>query len=357
MAAVGPAGDAVVDARSPAGSRRHLLRAAGTALALALLYVAFRDLDPRRAARIVLGLGPTAVFLLAPSLLAILCETFAWQRAIAATMAPVAFGPLLRVRVASESLAAVLPLGALWADAARPSLLARHFGLTVGEGVASVAVRKYLLVLSQAGYLLCAFVAGRGILEEGFGRAVGAPGLSRVALLGAAVLFLASELSVLLCRGGSAFQTLLERLSRIPKNPLRETLLALRHGTVRTDRAAARFFGAPRALRLALAAPCLLGWLFEATETWIFLHVLGANVAWHDALAVEAIVVLGRHLLVLLPGGLGVLELGYATFLVGNRASLDICAAFVLLKRLREISWAGLGYLFWTLDRPQGALK
>jgi len=74
-------------------------------------------------------------------------------------------------------------------------------------------------------------------------------------------------------------------------------------------------------------------------------------VSWGDALAIEAVVVLGRHLLVFLPAGLGVVELGYATFLVGTGASLDLCAAFVVMKRLREVSWAAVGYLLWTVDR------
>jgi hypothetical protein len=354
MAPVDATVAAAVD-RPSSGVSRHVLRVVGALLAFALLCVAFRDLDARRVVRLVLGLGPSAALLAAPSLLAILCETFAWQRAIAKMVEPVGFGALFRIRVASESLASVLPLGALWADAARPPLLARYCRLSVGEGVASVAARKYLLVSSQAAYLLCAFLAGRAILEDGFRRAVGAPGLSAVALVGAAALFVVGELSVLACRGGSAFQRLLDFAALIPQNPLRSGLLTLRGGMARTDRAAARFFGTPRATRMVLSAPCLLGWLLEATETWIFLWALGAHVAWRDALGVEAVVVLGRHLLVLLPGGLGVLELGYATFFVDARASLEICAAFVVMKRLREISWAALGYLIWTMDRRVGA--
>jgi uncharacterized protein (TIRG00374 family) len=97
--------------------------------------------------------------------------------------------------------------------------------------------------------------------------------------------------------------------------------------------------------------PCLLGWVLEATETWVFLLALGAPVSWGDALAVEAVVVLGRHLLVFLPGGLGIVELGYATFLVGTGVSADLCAAFVVMKRSREVSWAAAGYVLWAFDR------
>jgi hypothetical protein len=75
-------------------------------------------------------------------ILAVFCETFAWQRAISRMAEPVRFLSLLRVRVASEALSSVLPMGAILADAARPPLLARPCRLSVGEGIASVAVRK-----------------------------------------------------------------------------------------------------------------------------------------------------------------------------------------------------------------------
>lgn len=342
--------DPIID-RADGWSRRHLGRVLGVVLALLLLSLALRHIDPKRALSLVLSLGPTATLLALPSILAVSCETFAWQSAISRMARPVRFLSLLRVRVASESLASVLPMGALWADAARPPLLARHCRLSVGEGIASVAVRKYLLVSSQAGYLLLAFFVGRTVLEDGFRRAAGAPALCAVALVGAAILLTVAEGSALAFRGGTLLQSLLTRLSRLPWDSLRRRLTTLRDGTRRTDRAAASFFRMGSLHRLLASAPCLLGWLLEATETWVFLVALGARLSWGDALAVEAVVVLGRHLLVFLPGGLGIVELGYATFFVGSGASVDLCAAFVLLKRSREVAWAAVGYVLWTLDR------
>lgn len=330
---------------------RWPLRALGTAVALALLATVFRHIDRARVVSLVWGLGPAAPLFLLPSVLAIACETFAWQHAIAKMARPVRFLSLFRVRVASESLAAVLPMGALWADTARPSLLARHTELPLGEGVASVVARKYLLVLSQAGYLLLGFFLGRPALEDGFRRAAGMPALCCLPLLGAAVLIAAAELSALAFRGGSVFRTLLNFASRVPRNPLGAGLRALDEGTRHTDRAAARFFRMRYPDRIWLSLSCLAGWILEAVETWIFITVLGAHVSPGDALAVETIVVLGRHVFVVLPGGLGVLELGYATFFGAAGASLDVCAAFVLMKRLREVTWAAIGCGLFAMDR------
>src|SRR5207247_3172089 len=125
-----------------------------------------------------------------------------------------------------------------------PARLARNGGLSVAEGVASVAARKYLLVLSQAAYLLLAFTLGRHILEDGFRRAAGLPSLAAIALVGGVALASVAELTAVALRGGSVFCRLLELASRIPKIPPRH-LQQLRDGVVRTDAAAARFFGLP----------------------------------------------------------------------------------------------------------------
>ncbi len=328
---------------------RFVLRFFGAIAGLALLAVALRGLEPARALSRIRRVGPVAWLLFVPSILAVACETLAWQRAIGTMVERVRFSSLFRVRVASESLASILPLGALWAEAARPALLARRSSLSVGEGIASVAARKYLLVLSQSGYLLLAFVFGHTAVEWGFRRAAGVSGLSFVALGGATALLAVAEGSALAFRGGAPFRAIRRLVARFSRDDARTA--ALRDGTAQTDRAAVRFFALPWAQRLGLAAPCLAGWLLEATETWVFLSALGAGIGWTDALGVEAVVVLGRHLFVVLPGGLGVLELGYTTFFAASGTALDICGAFVVLKRLRELSWAAIGYLLWTTDR------
>jgi uncharacterized membrane protein YbhN (UPF0104 family) len=212
-------------------------------------------------------------------------------------------------------------------------------------------VRKYLLVSSQAAYLLLAFVFGRAVLEDGFHRAAGAPALALVALVGAVVLAVAGEGTALAFRGGGVFQALLRSLSVVSWKSLQLRLEALRDGTRRTDRAASSFFRMSSVSRLACAVPCLFGWILEATETWVFLLALGTHWSWGDALAVEAVVVLGRHLLVFLPGGLGIVELGYATFFAVRGVSLDLCGAFAMMKRTREALWAASGYFLWSVDR------
>jgi uncharacterized membrane protein YbhN (UPF0104 family) len=318
--------------------------AVGALVAIALLWAAFRRVDPTETGLILQGLGPMAVLLLAPSAAAVTLEVFAWQRALGIMGWRTALPSLLRVRVASESLGATLPLGAIWSEAVKPHLLGQHCGLPFSVGVVGVTARKYLLILSQAGYLLLGLTLGHSAIRAGFDRATGRPVLALVLGIGVVALALIAEFTLQALRGGRTFQRVLASLARIPSAGLRARLASLAAECEHTDTTAVRFFGAGRGTLLGLAGVCLAGWLFEATETWLVLHAVGSSIAWGDALGVEAVVVLGRHIFAVLPGGLGVQELGYTTFLSGAFGDVNACAAFALLKRLRELVWVGLGY-------------
>lgn len=330
-----------------------ILRIVGVIAAFGLLAFTFRGVDVGGTVHLVGGLGPAALFLLLPSLAAISLEVFAWRRAFGALGARPGFGATFRVRVASESLSPILPFGAIWAETLKPVLLVRHARLSLSTSMAGIAARKYLLLASQAGYLFAGFWLGRRMLADGFGRALGLSSLAYFPLAAAAALFIASEALAHSFAGGGTFRAIHAALARIPSKTWRAFLARFQTDVTSMDGAAASFFGKPLATRLWLAAPCLLQWLVEATETWLILVVLGKHVSWGDAVAIESVVVLARHVLVLLPGGLGAQELGYAAFLGGDAHALAICAAFVLAKRLRELCWVVVGYTLLHLGaRP-----
>ena len=90
--------------------RRLLPRALAIVLALGLLSVTFRHVDATRMAALLGHLGPSAALLLVPSVLAICLETVAWRGAFTLLGARTRFSSLIRIRIATESLGAVLPL-------------------------------------------------------------------------------------------------------------------------------------------------------------------------------------------------------------------------------------------------------
>jgi uncharacterized membrane protein YbhN (UPF0104 family) len=260
------------------------------------------------------------------------------------------------VRVATETVGNAMPLGMVWAEAAKPTLLARHADLSPATSLAGMAGRKYLLALSQAAYLVVGYLAGKNALEAGFARSLGMPGLAKTALVFAILLVLVAEGVASGLGAGRLIARTCSLLARIPWTALRGVLGGIDHGARSTDRAMVALFANRHRKMLQLSLVNVVGWLFEALETWVILRALGSHVGLGDAIGIETLVVLLRQVLVFLPAGLGALEMGYAAFLTGTGGSLDLCAAFVLLKRLRELAWLGVGGALLVLERRPGRL-
>jgi len=330
-----------------AARRNIVLVALGGAASVALLLASLRGVDAARVSRLLAGLGARAPLLLLPSFAALWLECHAWQVGLALAGHRTRLLPLFGVRVASESVGAVLPLGPVWADALKPPLLAARCGVPVPAGLAAIAIRKYLLMFSQAGYLAVAFVAGHEALRAGFAHATGMPALRYSAAVAAAALALVATAMAAVLGRGTVLSRTVEWLGRtrlgVVRRALGDRVARLRDGALGTDDAAAAFFRTPLRDRARPLAPCLAAWLLEATETWFVLRAVGVGVGWGDAVGIEALVVLSRHLLPFVPGGLGVQELGYTALLGGLGCDVDHAMSLVVLKRVREAVWAAVG--------------
>ena len=327
--------------------RNKVLVVLGGAASVVLLIESFRGVDLGCVSSLLGSLGAGAPLLLLPSIMALVLETHAWQLGLSLAGHRTRLLPLCGVRVASESLGAVLPLGAVWADAVKPPLLAARCGVPIPAGLAAVAIRKYLLVLSQAAYLAVAFVAGHDALRNGFAHATGMPGLRFIAVAASVVLAVVATTMAIVLGRGTVLRRLIDVLESTRFGLLRravgDRLERLRLGALGTDDVTAAFFRASHRDRARPLVCCLAAWLLEGTETWFVLRAIGATVGWSEAIGIEALVVLSRHLLPFLPGGLGVQELGYTALLGGIGCDVNHAMSLVVSKRLREAVWVSVG--------------
>lgn len=334
------------------------LRASGALVALGLLAWTFRELDWGRVSAVLDGLGAPALLLVPlPMGAALLVESFGWARAFRRFGRELPFWGLFRVRVSSEALALTLPAGMLFGESLKPFLLARHCRLPLEASLAGMAVRKHLLLLSQAVYIGCFAVLGAPYLERA---SQGSFGAGLVACLLAAALacaLLAVGSAMLLARGRLA-ERLLGALSRLPLAACRG--LSQRAGArcAAADGALARFFAGST---LGAALPglgFLVGWFCEAAETYLLLRLLGLELPFAAVGACEVAMSFLRHVTFVLPAGLGVQDLGYVAALraLGVADPLAVGAAFVLLKRGKEMVWAVVGFTLLAADlRPRAA--
>lgn len=82
----------------------------------------------------------------------------------------------------------------------------------------------------------------------------------------------------------------------------------------------------------------MAAWLLSVTMAWLGLHLLGASLSFGEVLALEALISVLRSSAFLIPGALGVQEVGYV--LLGGVVGLDhdTALAFALLKRGRDLA-------------------
>jgi uncharacterized protein (TIRG00374 family) len=341
----------VTIAKRPHSDSRGLVRTiAGLLLAAGLLWLAFRSVNLNVIVGTLLNLGPLCALVLIPSIIAIVTETWAWRQTFGAFGRMPALLPLLRIRIITEAAATVLPLGPLWSEGVKPHLLHKHCGMDLAESLTGMAARKYLLLLSQGFYLLLGVVLGYSAFVQALLVTGHNPALVNAVFVSTLLLVTLAELLANVLGGGSAARRLIDSLQAIPIRSWRRVLAGCSHRISQIDTTAVRFFKVPWPRRWWLSLHYLGAWLAEAFETWMILTLVGAPITFVQALAVETVVVLARHILFALPAGLGAQELGYAAFLGALGISVEQCAAFALLKRAKELLWALLGYVLFTAE-------
>ncbi len=329
------------------------LRAAALGMAGLLVWRVFAAANGGRVVELVSNIGVLGVVLvLCPQLVALSLESLAWKHAFGAGKIATRWRSLLRVRVATEALAQSLPLGVAFAESTKPLLLRKHCGLEVDQSVAGMAARKVLLLAAQ-----CFYVGGLGALgffglEAASHAVIRAPHLGWLTLSAAAALGVGALISAALLRRSGLARQALVVLERVPLAGLRRWLSEKRSWFSSTDGAVSALFAATPH-RFAPSLACFtLAWLVESLETWLILSVLGVSTSFVTAGSLEVILSLVRNVVFVVPAGLGVQDVGYATCFAafGIPEAVSVGAAFVLLKRGKELFWIGVGYALLGSD-------
>jgi uncharacterized membrane protein YbhN (UPF0104 family) len=91
-------------------------------------------------------------------------------------------------------------------------------------------------------------------------------------------------------------------------------------------------------------------WILEGTETYVLLRLVGIDIDYPNALALDGVLTALRSAAVVVPSGLGIQDAGFTAFLGASPES----AAFLLAKRAKELVFVALGYLvLFALGGPE----
>jgi uncharacterized protein (TIRG00374 family) len=255
----------------------------------------------------------------------------------------------------TDAVMLALPSGAVISESLQPYLLKRRCGVPFEIGIIAGLGRKFLVVLSHGLFLGLAVLLAWPMLHRASQAAIGRLGLPLLLLAAAAILVLVAGGSVALGVHGKLADRVRRVLNRFGGRRLGTWLErnALRFQAA--DEHLARFFTQrPAGLIVPLVA-YLGAWLARAIETLVFLRLLGVNIALISAMVIETSLILVRAMAVPVPAGLGVQDAGYVLSLkvLGVADAVTVGAAFVLLKRGKDLFWIAFGFLLLALGRDR----
>ncbi len=307
--------------------------------------------DVAAVARLIFEVGPLALVAVVPYGVAVTVDTAGWAGILRGLEARVTTWRLLGLRLSTETVHLSFPGGPILAEGLKVWFLSRRFGVGIAEGSASLAVKKALQIGTQGVYLLTAAVVGGASLPD--------DSVLRPLLFGLGVLtMLVSAGMVAVLLSGRVAERLWRLLRRVPVGRVQRWMIAREVAFVDTDQHV-RAVLQSHARGLVVAALWILaGWFAEAAESWVLLRLLGVNLSFAAVLAFEPVVSFARSAAFFIPAGLGVQDAGYMAFLrgAGIPDAVNRAAAFVLLKRFKEVFWIAIGWilLLATRERREG---
>jgi uncharacterized protein (TIRG00374 family) len=337
---------------------RHLSQLLPALLALGLLAFTLRSADMGRAVALVKSLGWKIPLLILPTLVATLGETLGWWLAFPRLGFRPRFRPLLAVRMMTDAVMLGLPSGSVISESLQPYLLKRRCGVPFEAGIIAGFGRKFLVVLSHGLFLGLSVFLSWPLLQKASRAAIGRGGLPLLLLAGAAVLVAAAAASVALGVHGQIADKVQRVLNRLGGRWIGNWLErnALRFQAA--DRHLTAFFTVKPAGLVPPVLCYMLSWFARSLETLLFLHLIGVDVRLGAAMVMETSLILVRAIAVPLPAGLGVQDAGYVLSLkgLGVHDATTVGAAFVLLKRGKDLFWIAFGFLLLTIggDRTPG---
>jgi uncharacterized membrane protein YbhN (UPF0104 family) len=295
--------------------------------------------------------GPWMLFAACPFAVAQAFDTQAWRRVLARLGPKLSFLGLYPIRVAMEAMTISLPAGVVVAESVAPRLLERSFGVAPSQTLAAAGGRRWITMRAHALYVALGGLAGF-LTVRAHPATLGALRFAPFVVLASALLPLAASFAMSASLGTGSWVTRLHRTaSRVRWPALQDWLHRRRDAFVATDAGFAALAG-----KGSLRGPTgfmVVAWLFESVEAYFLLRLAGATVTPLEVLSFEAGLSVLRSAWFFAPAGLGAQDLGYLAVLhaLGVPDATAVGAAFLVLKRGRELLWIALGYGWMVLTK------
>ncbi len=330
---------------------RFIIRTAPLLTGALLLLFVFRNFDLNETAVRISDVGALAPLLLSFYFIGSLCDTVAWRFILHGPAGSIPFFRLLMIHIAGESFYRFLPAGVVVGESVKVVLVKRYSSLGTPEIVSSLLLRKLFMGIAQSLYIGLAVLAGIILFGSSMSGMMTAVGIA----LSVTLLLLFGIMGYFLSMGRLG-SVLFGLLKRIPVPALEHFLDTQKDSFLETDRMIKGSIAHRKKEGFIACLFFFLGWVTEMLETWAILFAVQAPVTFGSIMVFEPIVSLVRSVAFIVPAGIGVMDAGYSAAFQGIdvAASGTFIAAFIIIKRLKELFWVIVGVI---LTAVQGALE
>lgn len=311
-----------------------------------LLIEQFQSLDASEVWQLLGGMGLLAVLPFLPYVLVLLLDSIGWRQ-VMPEPANTSLWEIGAIRLATDAVMNTFPAGVAFSETLRPLLLHRRMKIGLPDAVAATLVSKINIAVMQMLFLVTGLILAMISYAEPLERlGLGASPATGLLLTLVATLFAA--LMWLPYSGGRLTQ-IARMLTRIPYARLRNKLSQLQPAVTEID-SYLQHLRQNRVSYLLRSLSCfLLSWFALAAETWLILSLLGADITFVQAIIIESIAAGVKLLFFFIPSGLGAQEISFVALVSALAVpdALTISAAFIVLRRGKELAWALTGLLLF----------
>lgn len=268
-------------------------------------------------------------------------DTMGWRMAFRKEVKLPNLWRFFLARQAGESINYTTPSAYIGGEPIKAMVLKRRYGVNIVDGLSSVVIAKTTLFLSKVVFLLIGVVLALRFLRF---ESLVATGIlwTFIGVLGLFVVF------VLLQRKG-LFVLGLKIARKLKLSDMFEDKQA---HLEEIDRTIGNFYLNDRLRLFGSFLFHLAGWIAGLVEVYIILYFMGVRVDWVRAFVIEVFMKTANSAFFFVPAAIGVQEgAGYAV-LAALGIGGEIGVALSIIKRIREISWAGFGLLiYWKTPK------
>ncbi|MEP7233709.1 MAG: flippase-like domain-containing protein [Ignavibacteriota bacterium] len=324
---------------------RIALSTAGVAAACYLFYNVLSTFDWSAVGIILSSLAPwKLVVLLLPFFLEVIFDCLGWRHLLPTEFRQISIWKIFRARTGPEAIVMTVPMGPFISEPLKAWILFKITGLKTSIGMASVLLRSCFLVLAQCTVVILTTILGFNWINGISNQVIGSAGLSVLILASAGLLLAVYAGSLMIASRSSMIKRLHNLLKHAKFVWVRKVWASSENYFTELNEQFQTFGNERRSTLGAAFLIYLLPWIFQCIETFVILSLLGSDISILHAFAIEAACGFLRSVAFMVPSGLGVQDSAYYLMLSAAEVSHPLAAAFILIKRSREVLWIGLGY-------------